>query len=193
MLRPLALVLSAASLLAPPALGAEPSSNGPSAQQALAAFQALCLGGDTSPKAVLVRADRAGWSKVRPAGVDSWDVARDRALQVGSTSLLLDAWNIDGRFTHEDSCSIGARVPTTGWAHAMQQWLAVAPSFDLGPTLVFFTVAADHGWRRATVADKATADERHYNFVASDGIWRGEDRPPAVMMVNHFRAAARAR
>jgi hypothetical protein len=195
-MRTLFAILVSTSLFAIAAVAAAATPEGPSSAIALSALQAICLGGDTTPAAVLARADAAGWTKTRPSGVTSWDVGRDRAEQVGTSILYVDTWAIDNAAAHEDSCTIGANAPTQGWRIAAQQWLGLSPSAALGPTATFFTVRTDSGWRAAIAADRenaTTAAGKHFNFVAVDGIWRGEDRPPAMLMVDHFRPAAPAK
>lgn len=183
-------LMAVGCVLAGPGLAAAAPTPENSAEVALSALQSVCLGGDTAPGAVLARADQAGWRKAKPAEVDTWDLGRDRSLRVGATVLILDVWSLETPPGREDSCTIGARAPTTGWRDAAQHWLGFAPSLVLGPATTFFAFRTDDGWRAATAKDRddgGVSRGRHYNFVASDGVWRGDDRPAALLTVDHFR------
>lgn len=165
---------------------------GPSGDTAAAALQALCMQSDTSPKSVLARADHAGWLSARPQGVTSWDVARNRALQIGSATLFVDAWTISSAAGREDSCSIGVRGSTTGWVAAAKRLAGVAPSIVLGPTATFYLIRIEGGWRPATADDqpstsKAMTSGSHYNLMAADGLFDGHEEAPGILMLNHFR------
>jgi hypothetical protein len=175
------------------ALAAPRPQPGGTAKIALSALQSICLGGDTSPAAVLARADAAGWVKTKPEDAEAgWDPSRDRSLQVGATVFMVDVWSIDEKLIHEDSCSIATWAETTGWKDAAQQWLDVRPTLVLGPAATYNAIRTETGWRAATGRDASngtTSQGLHYNFVASDGVRRGDDHVAAVLTVDHFRGA----
>jgi hypothetical protein len=105
---------------------------------------------------------------------------------------MVDVWDINTKRVHEDSCTIGTWAETTGWKGAAQEWLGIRPTMELGSAATFNAIRTDMGWRAAMGEDASngtTSQGLHYNFVASDGLRRGDDHVAAVLTVDHFRGS----